>query len=616
MSLKVLILGNGTSQIAPSFIVDINSYRYLFNVPESTQRLFLEKELKMSKLSGVYVTSSDWSCCSGVIPAYSNLFKTNFRKVPFHMPQGAYKLIKAVDFMPCSDDDVKKRWTFNEKVTVHSKTTFTPLIIPIENKETLCYTISLPPVPGKFNTDKADSLKVPKAKRGILVKQGFLKLEDGSVIQKTQVCSPEITLGDILVLHFTSEKQCIYFIETYAKKIIKSLVCVILIINTSLLTFVPLVNFLKQFQCKKIFLKDWTSPPLKFSSESFVRTNMFHSAYNKLLPGYAPEITYSSTEEGFTAINSVITLFPVEQEITNTTDFMVKIPERAPLPLTKAEQFEVKILGTGGAFPGVFRDVSCNVLKIGNTTIVVDMGEGGAFHLLQNNVSIDSIDMFYFTHIHMDHIYGLLTALTFRKKRALVIGPLGFERRVRNFLKESKLNLEVMYVDHKLFSEDLLCQKAKAIINTLNINIQTKLLKHKLEPNYGVRFSNTEVSVVFSGDTVPCENDAQLCQDADYVIHECNYEDDNEQMAIDRGHSCKNLIEKCLTRCNNKVIVLNHISQRSSSCLVLKSDILPIVLSFDGMTFNENIKKEWQSVNTITSLYDTDITTEPEVVSD
>lgn len=44
----------------------INSFRYLFNCGEGTQRLANEHKTKLTRLQHIFVTQNDWKCTGGL----------------------------------------------------------------------------------------------------------------------------------------------------------------------------------------------------------------------------------------------------------------------------------------------------------------------------------------------------------------------------------------------------------------------------------------------------------------------------------------------------------------------------------------------------------------------
>jgi ribonuclease Z len=92
-----------------------------------------------------------------------------------------------------------------------------------------------------------------------------------------------------------------------------------------------------------------------------------------------------------------------------------------------------------------------------------------------------------------------------------------------------------------------------------------------VEPSELVGPSRAGRTIVFTGDTSPCEATAQAAQGADLLIHEATFADDEKPRADETGHSTSRGAAEVASRAGVKQLVLTHLSARYS---VNTSDIL------------------------------------------
>lgn len=60
------ILGTHTHDTTPSVIVHFDKGRYLFNCGEGSQRLAVEKSVKLGKMHNIFLTRIQWECVGGL----------------------------------------------------------------------------------------------------------------------------------------------------------------------------------------------------------------------------------------------------------------------------------------------------------------------------------------------------------------------------------------------------------------------------------------------------------------------------------------------------------------------------------------------------------------------
>ncbi len=98
--------------------------------------------------------------------------------------------------------------------------------------------------------------------------------------------------------------------------------------------------------------------------------------------------------------------------------------------------FKLKILGSSAGLPAYHRFTSAQVLEVGSRKYLIDAGEGVQIRLNENGISKQNLDAIFISHLHGDHIYGLIGLLNSmsmlgRSADLTVFAPEGLEAIMR-----------------------------------------------------------------------------------------------------------------------------------------------------------------------------------------
>jgi ribonuclease Z len=98
---------------------------------------------------------------------------------------------------------------------------------------------------------------------------------------------------------------------------------------------------------------------------------------------------------------------------------------------------QVTILGHSAGGPYHGRPFTSHVLHIGNEVILIDCGEGTQMQLFHHRVRYDACQHIFITHLHGDHVFGLMGLLTnwcLKKREASLhlYGPEGLQALVEH----------------------------------------------------------------------------------------------------------------------------------------------------------------------------------------
>lgn len=113
----------------------------------------------------------------------------------------------------------------------------------------------------------------------------------------------------------------------------------------------------------------------------------------------------------------------------------------------------IRFFGTSAGVPRADRNVSALALKLENKSVcLVDCGDGTAYQLTRGKAKFSKIAAIFITHMHGDHIFGLLGVLSCLMDKVTVIGPVGIRAFVEGSLAalagESKIRARgVAYIE-------------------------------------------------------------------------------------------------------------------------------------------------------------------------
>lgn len=268
---------------------------------------------------------------------------------------------------------------------------------------------------------------------------------------------------------------------------------------------------------------------------------------------------------------------------------------------------EVFFLGTGAAIPSRERGHTHLALRYQGDIILFDCGENCQRLLIGSKLSPMKIDNIFLTHLHADHIAGLVALpqslyLMDRVKPLNVYGPPGTKKFVSLVKEIAGFNLGYDLVAHEItpkhqvvfetdnyqiestpvkhFKNALACcfkEKSKHRINkkkASNLHIppgphMKKLLAGKSIKIGGKTFKPSQLvetkigkKIVYSGDTAPCSGIRNLAKNADLLIHESTYASDREQEAHKYDHSTAADAGKLAAAAKARQLALLHISSR------------------------------------------------------
>lgn len=271
---------------------------------------------------------------------------------------------------------------------------------------------------------------------------------------------------------------------------------------------------------------------------------------------------------------------------------------------------EITFLGTSSGVPTRSRNVSGLALRLPQRAELwlFDCGEGTQHQFLRSQLKISQLTRIFITHMHGDHIFGLMgllasSGLAGSAQDIEIYGPEGLEQYLAACAKYSYIHLDrriqvravspgQIYADREFtVSCDRLVHRVPAFgyriaerdrpgrfdveraaalgIPPGPIYGELKAGKAVMLPD-GRRIRGSDLcgeaergrSVAYCTDTVFCESAIALARDADVLIHEATFAHQDAQMAFDRLHSTSTMAAQVALAAGVRQLILTHFSPR------------------------------------------------------
>ncbi|MGF1496650.1 MAG: ribonuclease Z [Elainellaceae cyanobacterium] len=271
---------------------------------------------------------------------------------------------------------------------------------------------------------------------------------------------------------------------------------------------------------------------------------------------------------------------------------------------------QITFLGTSSGVPTRSRNVSSIALRLPQRSEVwlFDCGEGTQHQILRSDIKISQISRIFITHMHGDHIYGLMgllasCGLAGNASRIDVYGPpkLGDYLRAAGRYSQTHFSypVKVHTVQPGLVFEDeeytVHCTELTHRVPAFGYRIAEKDRSGHFDveraqalgippgPVYGRlkrgecvnlpdgRIINgndlcgpTQIGrkFVYCTDTIYCDNSVDLAQDADVLVHEATFSHRDAELAYQRLHSTSTMAAQVALAAGVRQLIMTHFSPR------------------------------------------------------
>ena len=200
--------------------------------------------------------------------------------------------------------------------------------------------------------------------------------------------------------------------------------------------------------------------------------------------------------------------------------------------MEKTPQTRVVLLGTGaGSVHYKARMPSSAVVVVKGLPYVIDCGDGVSRQLVLADVPLRGLRYIFITHHHADHNldYGNLIYNAWAsscKGPIDAYGPAPLARITELFLEMNSYDIDLRVTDegrpplaslirvHELDDEGVVLQDE-------NVKVTAALVRHPpVKKVFAYRFDTPDRSIVFSGDTTPCDSLVRLARGADVLVQD------------------------------------------------------------------------------------------------
>jgi ribonuclease BN (tRNA processing enzyme) len=240
------------------------------------------------------------------------------------------------------------------------------------------------------------------------------------------------------------------------------------------------------------------------------------------------------------------------------------------------------LLGTaGGPTPKALRAAPAQALVVDGATYVIDCGNGVARQLALAGIGLGSIRNVFLTHQHSDHNadLGNLMLLAWAANLHSPVGlwgPPPLERMLRLFLDMNAVDIRTRMADEGRPDLATLLrphefERGGVLLDDGKVKVTAALVEHPpMSPAFAYRFDCPDRSIVFSGDTRPCDALVALAKGADVLVHEVMYLPALERLIASEpnatrlrdhllaSHTTTAQVGEIATRAGVKTLVLTH----------------------------------------------------------
>ena len=280
-------------------------------------------------------------------------------------------------------------------------------------------------------------------------------------------------------------------------------------------------------------------------------------------------------------------------------------------------QLKIVFLGTSSAVPTAKRGLSSTVIVRGNEALIFDAGEGMQRNFLNSNIGFRRKMSIFITHMHSDHVVGLLgllqtMALFKRKEEVRIYAPkelLAFiiiNQKLLNFslpypirFQEVREGIVVKARDYKVSA----CKAEHGIEaysycfeefprpgvfypeKALALGIPEGHLWHKLQHGESIEIDGKVIrpeqvtgskrkgrKIGISGDTRPSSNLIEFFKGCDVLVFDSTYAEEHATNALENMHSTASEAALLAYKADVKLLVLTHFSARYDDTSILVNE--------------------------------------------
>ena len=267
----------------------------------------------------------------------------------------------------------------------------------------------------------------------------------------------------------------------------------------------------------------------------------------------------------------------------------------------------ITLLGTGAACPSVERNVAALALAREGETILFDCGEGTQRQMMRYGTSFAFREIF-FTHYHADHMLGVTglmrtMGLQDRSAGVTLYGPRGAAKllgaAIELGIERNRFPIEIVELQAgdriRRDEYDIVIFPTDHRADTVGYAVVEHIRRGRFNPERarelgipegslwgrlhrgesvelpdGRRIGPAELvgdprrgrTVVYTGDTRPSPAVVEAARNADLLVHDATFGEDERARAVETGHSTAAEAAEIAREADVRQLVLTHISPR------------------------------------------------------
>jgi ribonuclease Z len=268
-------------------------------------------------------------------------------------------------------------------------------------------------------------------------------------------------------------------------------------------------------------------------------------------------------------------------------------------------------LGTASALPTRERHLSSVAVDRKGRVLLFDCGEGTQYRLMHAGLNRARVDAVFVTHLHGDHVYGLMGLLATmgqlsRTDPVTVVGPAELEPMVREMpgMQRGWVPYEVEFVSVEegfecatVYETDELTVTARPLdhrVFTAGYRLEEKPRPGRFHPERARALGVSDprdfgrlqagetiaaggstvrpeevmgperegIAVAYVTDTRPCEGGRRLAEGADLLYHDATFAADHADRAVTTGHATAREAAEIARDAGARRLLLGHFSAR------------------------------------------------------
>jgi ribonuclease Z len=200
-------------------------------------------------------------------------------------------------------------------------------------------------------------------------------------------------------------------------------------------------------------------------------------------------------------------------------------------PAAQAPALTVTLLGTGDPTPRIDRFGPATLVRAGGHALLFDAGRGVLQRLRQSGVSSGELDGIFLTHLHSDHVVGLVDlwlggwVVDGREAPLVVYGPPGTRAMMANLRQAFDYDIGVRIAEAGRSPAGIEVRVVEIEPGEVwardGVTVRAFEVDHRpVEPAYGFRIDHGGHAVALSGDTRPSKSLERNAAGVDLLVHE------------------------------------------------------------------------------------------------